>query len=504
MTSPARAAAYYRFSDDRQENSIARQRSQVEPYAAKNGYQIVKEYSDEGIPGDEEKKRKGFMAMIADAQLGHFQVILCDDKDRYARFDSLTSGYYAKILRDAGVRLETVAQGRILWDSFAARVIDAVLAEAKKLESQATSRRVITRMLQMARQGKWLGGPAPYGYVLVKDPILGKRLVPGDPVKVRTVQLVFRLYGEKGFTLGMVIRELYERGILTPHGSQHWRKSTLYALLENRKYVGDACWNVGHDGKYSEVAEGAIRTSDARLPPRFRNQPEDWIVVADAHEPLVSRDLFEKVQARLRVNQKLTTPLPGGGPFLLTGLLVCGNCGARMVGNTQHGAAYYRCSLYLNSGNRGCGCNQIEERKLLRCILGKLQDTILNPKNLATLRQEVRQKVKAFEQDRPGQAAELSKRLESLDSQIAQAVDRLRLVPEDLFVDYSAMIRGLKEERYRTEEELAKLETARPEMELEPTIKAVEKNLTRLREALVEADPVLVRAFLRQLEHTSS
>jgi len=39
---------------------------------------------------------------------------------------------------------------------------------------------------------------------------------------------------------------------------------------------------------------------------------------------------------------------------------------------------------------------------------------------------------------------------------------------------------------------------------LEPTIKAVEKNLTRLREALVEADPVLVRAFLRQLEHTSS
>jgi DNA invertase Pin-like site-specific DNA recombinase len=152
MATPTRACAYYRFSDDRQENSISRQRSQVEPYAAKNGYIIVKTYSDEGIPGDEEKRRKGFMQMMADAQQGRFAVILCDDRDRLGRWDSITSGYYVYQLRSAGVRLETVAQGRIKWDDFASRIVDAVLAESKKLESQATSRRVITQMLQMARR----------------------------------------------------------------------------------------------------------------------------------------------------------------------------------------------------------------------------------------------------------------------------------------------------------------------------------------------------------------
>ena len=63
-----RAVAYYRMSDDKQENSIERQKSQVIPYSVRHGYEIVREYVDEGIAGDEEKKRKAFMRMLADAQ----------------------------------------------------------------------------------------------------------------------------------------------------------------------------------------------------------------------------------------------------------------------------------------------------------------------------------------------------------------------------------------------------------------------------------------------------
>src|ERR1051326_3057791 len=61
MSQPIPAVAYYRMSTDRQEESIDRQKSQVEPYAARQGYLIVREYVDEGIAGDEEGKRKGFM-----------------------------------------------------------------------------------------------------------------------------------------------------------------------------------------------------------------------------------------------------------------------------------------------------------------------------------------------------------------------------------------------------------------------------------------------------------
>jgi DNA invertase Pin-like site-specific DNA recombinase len=280
MADTIRAVAYYRMSDERQENSIDRQRSQVQPYAERHGYQIIREYVDEGIAGDEERKRKAFMRMLADAERKEFQVILCDDKDRFARFDTIDQGYYVKPLRDRGIRLETVAQGRVDWSSFAGRITDAIIQEAKKIESQATSRRVMTRMVMMAREGKWLGGRAPYGYVLKPHPVLIKWLVPGDPVKVRAVGLMFRLCGEKGYSLEMVGEELYERGILNPSGGQFWSKPTLRGILRNRKYAGDMAWNMEHDGKYSEFRNGQVNTEDAKIASR-KNLVNDWIVTLD-------------------------------------------------------------------------------------------------------------------------------------------------------------------------------------------------------------------------------
>jgi site-specific DNA recombinase len=501
MTTPQRAAAYYRYSDDRQENSIARQRSQVEPYAAKNGYQIVKVYSDEGIPGDEEKKRKAFMQMLADAQQRQFQVILCDDKDRFARLDSINYGYYVKPLRDLGIKLVTVAQGDIKWDSFSARITDAVLQEAKKLESQATSRRVISQILAMARRGLWLGGPAPYGYVVKADPLLGKRLVPGDPRHVRAVQLIFRLFIEHGFTLRAVAAELYERGILNPKGGQRWNWTTVGRMLRNRKYVGDACWNVGHDGKYSEVVDGDICTSDGRIARRDRNDQDDWIVVADAHEPLIEREQFERAQIRLAGNRKRTAPQRNGGAFLLTGLLICAKCGWRMVGQTWKGERYYRCGLYHHAGKQGCTCNAIQEAKLVQCIVGKLQDTLLNPTNLAKLREEVERKAEQFEQARPVLAEDLEKQLAKLKAKLGPAVERLALIPPDLLPEYGAMVRGLKEERERLELELSRIQGAKPDRapDLDATVGKLEETLYQLREAILKDDPVPAREFLRRI-----
>jgi DNA invertase Pin-like site-specific DNA recombinase len=112
MTQRIRAAFYDRMSDDDQENSIERQRSQVIPYVKKKGYQITQEYTDEGIPGDEVERRKGFLRLLADAEAGQFDCILCDDRDRFGRFDSIDYGYFVKPLRDRGIWLETHALRR--------------------------------------------------------------------------------------------------------------------------------------------------------------------------------------------------------------------------------------------------------------------------------------------------------------------------------------------------------------------------------------------------------
>src|SRR5262249_26520210 len=168
------------MSDGKQEHSIERQRSQVEPYAKRCGYTVVKDYVDEGIAGDEIAKRKAFQAMLRDAQAGAFQAILCDDKDRFGRFDSIDLGEVVAPLRRKGVWIDTVAQGRIDWQTFAGRITDAILQEAKQMESQAISRRVISWQLLHSKSGVYMGGPAPYGYAYVADPARKRRLVPDE------------------------------------------------------------------------------------------------------------------------------------------------------------------------------------------------------------------------------------------------------------------------------------------------------------------------------------
>jgi hypothetical protein len=335
---------------------------------------------------------------------------------------------------------------------------------------------------------------------VVKDPVFGKRLVAGDPVKVRAVRLIFRLYAEKGYSLDMVANELYERGILNPSGGQYWDKTTIHGILTNRKYIGDAVWNMGHDGKYSEVTEGAVRTSDSRIPLRTRNAKGDWIVVPDVHEAIIEREQFEQVQARLLDNQKLTAPRrQSSGPYLLSGLLVCGGCGWRMTGHAWEGKHHYICGLYHKSGNLRCGCNSISESKLVACILAKLQATLLNPKNLAKVRKEAERQRRAFEQERPNREREMRQQFEALETKIRLAIDRTPIIPDGMLTEYGAMIRGLQEERERLGLELDKLHEGPPELDIDPIIQKVEEKLYALREATLAEDPVQARAFLRQM-----
>ena len=138
------------MSDDRQERSIADQRAELIAYAKKQEYRILREYTDSGISGDDTHRRAGFLRMREDAQKGEFQVVLSWDQDRFGRFDPIEGGYWILPFRNAGVRLETIAQGRIDWNDFAGRLLYLVQQEAKHAYLRDLSRNV----LRTGRQGQ--------------------------------------------------------------------------------------------------------------------------------------------------------------------------------------------------------------------------------------------------------------------------------------------------------------------------------------------------------------
>jgi hypothetical protein len=434
--------------------------------------------------------------MLRDAQAGVFRAILCDDKDRFGRFDSIDSGEIIAPLRRKGVWMDSVAQGKIDWNSFAGRVTDAVLQEAKNEESNSISRRVLSLQLLKARDGKYSGGPPTYGYRLEPDPLRGKVHVP-DGHKAEVVRFIFRRYDE-GATLGQIARELFERGVRSPRGGARWSRNVLWELLQKRKYVGDGVWGVkpmgkrhrhGGNGKLTEKQRGAKRME--RLP------PSEWIIKPDDHEPIIDRELFERVQARLHGNQDRKTPHTGGGAFVLTRLLVCGHCGSFLLGATNRKSQrFYSCGGYIRYGKGHCNLHTMQEAPLLRLLIRKLQDVFLDPDNLQKLRDGVR--AQDLAQRSEDNLQRLHQRVAQLDTKINNGTERLFELPREIVAEAAAALARLKKERAGVLAEIQRIETEKPADDLEQRIADAEAALWSLQDALKAEDWSLLRQVLRE------
>ena len=94
-------------------------------------YQLIREYLDSAISGNATEKRVAFQQMPEDARQGKFKAVLCWDQDRFGRFDPIEAGYWIKPFRDAGVKLVTVGQGIVDWDTFTGRLTYFVQQEGK-------------------------------------------------------------------------------------------------------------------------------------------------------------------------------------------------------------------------------------------------------------------------------------------------------------------------------------------------------------------------------------
>jgi DNA invertase Pin-like site-specific DNA recombinase len=496
-----RYAFYGRMSDDKQENSIARQWGEVEPYAGRRGYRLVGKYIDEGIAGDEIDRREEFRRLLRDAQAGLFNVILCDDKDRFGRFDLIDQGEIIAPLRRAGVWLETVAQGKIDWLTFTGRITDAVLQEAKKMESQAISRRVLTGLLAKARAGEWPSALAPHGYRVER--VDGKRrLVLGPPEEVRVVRFIFEAVACRHWTLSQVMEELRLRGVAPPTGNGHgrnkalgaWDRSTIRKMLRNRAYVGDIVYNNSRQGKHHECAGGVVRGFDMPERKKRKSAPADLVVRENTHEPLVSREIFAKADDALVRHRRLTTPAKRGpGFFVLTRFLVCSHCGHYMSGRLDHGRKYYGCTTPSRLGKHVCPGARVAEDVILPLVVKAIQGQFLNPDRLAQLRADVLAEAEA-EKAAGGRIDGLRQRLAELKAQVEQGHRNLAILPADVLPGVVEQVRKLEAERDRVAAEVEGIASGRRQHEAAETLARVEQELWKLREAFEASDPAQVRA----------
>jgi DNA invertase Pin-like site-specific DNA recombinase len=435
------AVGYLRRSTDRQEQSIPDQQKAIEAYADEHDLTLVKFYVDDAISGTSTLGRRSFQQMIADAQktTRKFNKIIVYDVKRFGRIDNDEAGYYRHILRTNGVEVIYVSE------NFNGDVTDDLLRPVKqwqaRQESKDLSKITIRGLLSKVEGGWWMGGTPPYGYDLRYENAEGKflfilrfmpdgskqlldekgnvtriltkgeslniskrdqaKLVFSDTQRVKVVRQIFQMYTEQGKGYRSLAATLNQQGIPTPRGplwsyiyKGKWTDTTVRAILVNPIYSGDMVWNRRTDGRFHRISQGRAvdreNVHGARLVP---NDPNDWIVIRDAHPALINRRLFEQAKQRLEnhpksIEQKQCTDgRTWNGQrsrFILSGLLRCALCGNRYQGVTREKGRkrldgtrvktyYYGCGGYITKGTTICQMNAIPkevlESKVIETVL---------------------------------------------------------------------------------------------------------------------------------------
>ena len=303
--------------------------------------EIVEVYIDNGISG-RTFERPAFQMMLADVETGKIDCVVVKDLSRLGR-NAIDSGYYLeKYFPLHHVRFISVNDQ---YDSECADNSGSQIAlPLKNLMNEAyaadISRKVRTQQNQAMRAGEFVGSRPPYGYR--KDPDNCHRLLVNEDT-APVVRQIFQ-WAADGTALNAIVKRLNETGVPTP---SHYLASI--GLISHEKLIGSGKWQSRTVGKIladqvytGDMVQGKTRSVRRKQSP---TPQEDWIVVQDTHEPLISRELFEQAQAaRSKTAAKyVQNEKASFTPNIFRGRIFCGHCGKALHRQKSRDQYFFRC-----------------------------------------------------------------------------------------------------------------------------------------------------------------
>ena len=350
-------ALYCRLSRDDgadgDSNSISNQKRMLSKYAKEHGFDNTRFYVDDGYTGTN-FNRPGFLKMLEDMDAGYVSTLIIKDMSRLGR-DYLQSGYYTEsYFPDRNIRFIAINDG-----------VDSINGDNEfipfrnimnEMYARDISRKVRSAHRIRGNMGEPLGQP-PYGYM--KSPENKKKWII-DPPAAAVVRKIFRLFLE-GKGIDTIARMMQEDGHLNctaywqskgigrggkkvQPNPYKWKCSTISGILQRQEYCGD-------------IINFKTTSRSFKNRRRIDNNPEDWVIFKDVHEPIISREDFEIVQ-KLAGNVKRRPPKPeNGDKNIFCDLLYCADCGKKLWYHTNTNNSnihYFSCSNYVKDYRGTC------------------------------------------------------------------------------------------------------------------------------------------------------
>jgi len=421
----------------------------IVPNAGSLGLEVEEKYrrviQESATTWERTKYAGAFREAMALHSNGEIQALLFPRVDRETRFIFGSVTLLAEALK-TGLDVY-FARERLFLDPKDPEAVERYLNKAQQAQSYVETVKVNTMRAKrkMAQQGKLPTGTGKglYGYKWEKET---KKRVAIE-FEVMIVQKVFNLY-DKGMSRFKIAEMLNAQGITTKAGG-FWHPLTIGRMLTNPAYIG-----VTYFGRRT----GSRKTE-------LKWQPKDkWILLPDTTPAIISHDLFERVQQRLKTRKELSEATTHR-EYLLTGHVVCADCGSPVVGSclSRHHRYYHcRATQPTAAAPKRCNARYIRADFLEQVVWEKVREVLQKPQTVLEIHHVVEDQ--ATEDNNISiideQIAALQRKLKQYPSQEKRLVTLFRYgqVNEDNVLDE---LNRLKVEWESTEQKLAELEAAK-------------------------------------------
>lgn len=343
-----KVCAYARVSTDSEEQ-ITSYNSQIKYYSEKiksnPDWTFAGIYADEGISGTQAKNRTEFMRMIDDAKKGKIDIILAKSISRFAR-NTIDTLKYVRYLREHKVDVYFEKEN-IHTLSLENEMFLTLFSAFAQAESESISQNVHIGLLAKMKRGEPIGFVKCYGYNWNKD----KKELEIVEEEANVIRMIFNLYSE-GLGARLIAKKLNELNIKPPKENK-FIPETVFSFINNEKYVGD-------------LLQQKTYTISPITHKRVKNYGEkEKYYVKNHHEPIISRELWDKCQ-RILFERRKQININGESyrekysrRYAFSSKVKCGLCGKNYIrkygGKLKDGTkvVYWTCS-HKHSLNDEC------------------------------------------------------------------------------------------------------------------------------------------------------
>ena len=348
---------------------------------------LTEVYSDNGRTGTV-FDRPAWNRLMDDVRTGKIQCIVVRDLSRFGRDYVETGSYLEKIFPALGTRFISVKEN---FDNFTCgNAMESLSVSLQNLVnamySRDISKKVSTALRAQMETGKFRNRNLPYGYLWNGD----KTAYVVDEEAAAVVRQIFE-WKLREVSVYTIVERLKAGGIESPErhkrraGSRNggniqgegWCPSTIRGILQNRAYIGEMVCGKSETALYKGLKKHVTET-------------DKWIVVPDAHPPIVSVSDFEAVERQMREDSahretamEWSADIRAGMIDLFAGKIFCADCGKRMYYKRQRiqckGVVFrgvYDCSTHMRRGHGTCFKHAMRQDALNEKVFNAIRDQL--------------------------------------------------------------------------------------------------------------------------------